>query len=471
MSTRLSKYQGSWANDDLSDEEVAVIRSRPTRRTEQKGEDVIELHDIYSKDEEMDFQHVNSTRKARSHEMPKYPSGGEFRPRMPTTQRQDDNNETKRTSTRGWAETKKPVYVGSLNDEEVDTALRRSSSKWNAAKPADSRDSVRTFEEQSGKDLSRRSTFVERKEDDDSLGFTDGEGTDEVNSTSSKEQCDDGEVAEVSLFSRRPKYDVDDDSQSDHTDGTVYDPTSSISYVIKSHAHGTHSDLVQCVIKRDRSSLLYPTYELYLEGSNQLLIVAMKMNLNRTSNYHLFDMTRGQAGKKLSKKSGNYLGKLRSKNLDRTEYTLITNSAEGEEVAGIMFDKVNMFNQFTEGSQPRKMSVVLPHLDSSKVPIPNRLRKNGDGSMIEMLRASSCTNRVLTFESKDPVFDNGNYRLNFNGRVTVPSVKNFQLVPIDDADNIVMQFGKIADERFHLDFKLPLNAFQAFALALCQFNL
>lgn len=61
-------------------------------------------------------------------------------------------------------------------------------------------------------------------------------------------------------------------------------------------------------------------------------------------------------------------------------------------------------------------------------------------------------------------------RLNFRGRVTVPSVKNFQLVGADPTD-VLCQFGKVGEDRFHLDYKQPLNAVQAFALALCQFNL
>jgi len=69
------------------------------------------------------------------------------------------------------------------------------------------------------------------------------------------------------------------------------------------------------------------------------------------------------------------------------------------------------------------------------------------------------------------VFEKGNYRLNFKGRVSVPSVKNFQLVSPDDIDTVICQFGKIGEDRFHLDFRAPLNAIQAFSLALAQFAL
>jgi tubby-related protein 1 len=78
---------------------------------------------------------------------------------------------------------------------------------------------------------------------------------------------------------------------------------------------------------------------------------------------------------------------------------------------------------------------------------------------------------MFLLKSKDAVYENGNYRLNFNGRVTMASVKNFQLVSPDMPNYIVCQFGKVGEDRFHLDFKAPLNAISAFVMALCQFNL
>jgi tubby-related protein 1 len=77
---------------------------------------------------------------------------------------------------------------------------------------------------------------------------------------------------------------------------------------------------------------------------------------------------------------------------------------------------------------------------------------------------------MFVLETKEPTFENGNYRLNFHGRVTVPSVKNFQLVSPDAPEQLVAQFGKVGDDRFHLDFKAPLTAYQAFCIALSQFN-
>ncbi|ONM39371.1 TUB-transcription factor 15 [Zea mays] len=69
--------------------------------------------------------------------------------------------------------------------------------------------------------------------------------------------------------------------------------------------------------------------------------------------------------------------------------------------------------------------------------------------------------------------------LNFHGRVTVASVKNFQLVtaagPSDptsnvDEETVLLQFGKVDDDIFTMDYRQPLSAFQAFAISLSSFG-
>ncbi|KAG7957066.1 hypothetical protein I3843_11G155800 [Carya illinoinensis] len=69
--------------------------------------------------------------------------------------------------------------------------------------------------------------------------------------------------------------------------------------------------------------------------------------------------------------------------------------------------------------------------------------------------------------------------LNFHGRVTVASVKNFQLVAIadqsqlggkGDEDAVLLQFGKVGDDTFTMDYRQPLSAFQAFAICLTSFG-
>lgn len=75
--------------------------------------------------------------------------------------------------------------------------------------------------------------------------------------------------------------------------------------------------------------------------------------------------------------------------------------------------------------------------------------------------------------------------LNFRGRVTVASVKNFQLIAAaqpaagaptpsqptpPEHDKIILQFGKVAKDMFTMDYRYPLSAFQAFAICLSSFD-
>ncbi|XP_074302346.1 tubby-like F-box protein 7 [Silene latifolia] len=69
--------------------------------------------------------------------------------------------------------------------------------------------------------------------------------------------------------------------------------------------------------------------------------------------------------------------------------------------------------------------------------------------------------------------------LNFHGRVTVASVKNFQLIATQDQSQpggkgdeevVLLQFGKVGDDTFTMDYRQPLSAFQAFAICLTSFG-
>lgn len=61
----------------------------------------------------------------------------------------------------------------------------------------------------------------------------------------------------------------------------------------------------------------------------------------------------------------------------------------------------------------------------------------------------------------------GSFVLNFGGRVSVASVKNFQLCHRNDQDRIMLQFGRISGRHsFTMDFQHPLTAVQAFSIAI-----
>lgn len=119
---------------------------------------------------------------------------------------------------------------------------------------------------------------------------------------------------------------------------------------------------------------------------------------------------------------------------------------------------------------PRKMTVLLMGMtrDGKR---PEFRPSSEEDSLAEKYQAGT-DNRLLVLRNKSPQWneETQSYVLNFSGRVTLASVKNFQIVHASDLDYIVLQFGRIAETTFTLDYQYPLCPLQAFAIALSSFD-
>ena len=262
-------------------------------------------------------------------------------------------------------------------------------------------------------------------------------------------------------------------------DGSQAFRSSGIIDVLTSYDSGSSSEHIQCQFIRDRSNAIYPTYELRTGVNNDVvLIIAKRVGLSAMGSFCFFDMSKVTKGRLLTKKSENYIGRLKSHKNSGIEYILVNNSAQEDELAAFKYiqgpsmdfpaPSPKVFNEKLSGDTPKNLFVIIPHLDYLGQTVQNLV---GPGPLSSILRSASAPelSDIHVFGSKNPVLRNGLHSLNFRGRVKVPSTKNFQLIPDDEMDNIILQFGKIGDDTFNLDFKAPFNALQAFALALTQF--
>ncbi|VDO29121.1 unnamed protein product, partial [Haemonchus placei] len=146
---------------------------------------------------------------------------------------------------------------------------------------------------------------------------------------------------------------------------------------------------------------------------------------------------------------------------------------------------------------PRKMHILIPGIydvntyERKSIRPVARLRKTNTvifvqakDTLLERYRQRR-TDDIIVMQNKSPVWneDSQSYVLNFHGRVTQASVKNFQIIHDHDrkfaqyltknmvnTDYIVMQFGRISDESFSMDFRYPLSALQAFGIAMTSFH-
>lgn len=83
-------------------------------------------------------------------------------------------------------------------------------------------------------------------------------------------------------------------------------------------------------------------------------------------------------------------------------------------------------------------------------------------------RALEIKINELTLINKKPYFniETNSYSLNFSGRVTKPSAKNFQVIHPLDPTYITLTFGKESHDSYILDFSYPWTALHAFCVGL-----
>ncbi|XP_012498483.1 PREDICTED: tubby-related protein 2 [Propithecus coquereli] len=235
---------------------------------------------------------------------------------------------------------------------------------------------------------------------------------------------------------------------------------------------------LQCLISRNKHGVdkgTFPSYFLFLEateGRKHLLLAGRKRKRSKTSNYLIsMDST------DLSRNGVYFVGKLRS-NVFGTKFTIFDNGANPNrqnfllqtahirQELGVVCYETNIL-----GSQgPRKMTVIIPAVDSQNQRIICQ-PQNAQESILSRYQQEAMQGLIL-LKSKTPLWseESGSYVLNFQGRVTRASVKNFQIVHPNNPGYVVLQFGRVAQDMFTMDFCYPLCPLQAFAICLSSLD-
>ncbi|XP_030295798.1 tubby-related protein 3 isoform X2 [Sparus aurata] len=259
-------------------------------------------------------------------------------------------------------------------------------------------------------------------------------------------------------------------------DGALIDVANLEEFVFRPAPRGA---TVKCRITRDKKGMdrgLYPTYFMHMEredGKRVFLLAGRKRKKSKTSNYLIsVDAT------DLSREGESFIGKLRS-NLMGTKFTVYDNGTNPCKNPGALLEESNTRQELAAicyetnvlgFKGPRKMTVIIPGMSINFERVPVR-PQNEQESLLSRWQNHSLDN-LIELHNKAPVWndDTQSYVLNFHGRVTQASVKNFQIVHDNDPDYIVMQFGRVAEDIFTLDFNYPMCALQAFAIGLSSFD-
>ncbi|KAJ8459749.1 hypothetical protein OPV22_032675 [Ensete ventricosum] len=310
---------------------------------------------------------------------------------------------------------------------------------------------------------------------------------------------------------------------------------------------GPRDGMIQCFIKRDKSKL---TYRLYLCLSPAVLVengkflLSAKRNPRTTCTEYVISTDADN----ISRSSSTYVGKLRS-NFIGTKFRIYDTQPPYSGAAlcpgrtSRRFYSKKVSPKVPSGSYPiaqvtyelnvlgtrgpRRMHCIMHSIPASAVEpggiVPgqpdNLVARSLEDSFRSMSSLSSFMDRSLDFSSSHFSTTTGGAQegfeattdtkeralvlrnkpprwheqlqcwcLNFRGRVTIASVKNFQLIAATQPtavgptttttaqpsgsghDKIILQFGKVAKDTFTMDYRYPLSAFQAFAICLSSFD-
>eukprot|EP00004_Rigifila_ramosa_P003864 TRINITY_DN1414_c0_g1_i1.p1 TRINITY_DN1414_c0_g1~~TRINITY_DN1414_c0_g1_i1.p1 ORF type:complete len:524 (-),score=127.02 TRINITY_DN1414_c0_g1_i1:54-1409(-) len=217
-------------------------------------------------------------------------------------------------------------------------------------------------------------------------------------------------------------------------------------------------------------------YMYYLEdAAHTFLLASAKRKDSRTSNYPI-SLDR----RKLDRHDPEYIGKLRS-NFARNEFYIYDNGENPTRTssAGARQNPETLRKElgaiFYSDKYPRELNVLIPARTGENEGFTIWRPTSTAATMIEKYKAQQYAGMAL-LKNKSPTWNAAlrGYVLDFYGRVTKKSSKNFQLVyasePSKEDQKTLMLFGRTDQDTFTLDYQYPLTALQAFAICLSAFD-
>lgn len=206
-------------------------------------------------------------------------------------------------------------------------------------------------------------------------------------------------------------------------------------------SQNSNNDMIKCEIVRVKHKL--PEFKFYIERPNNpnehLKFSNDQYKLVMKSKFQIKPMCFNNLIESIDGGETKYIGKVKA-NLLRDKMSLhyeedVNNIEKNKEFCQLNFD----YSLKRYGK---------PTVLTARVPYDNRA--------------------ILELHTREPVFNpiHKDYRLNFFGRALKSSANNIQLADLQKPDNVIFLLGKYDDDVYKCDFTYPLNAFQAFGIAL-----
>ncbi|KAF8024216.1 hypothetical protein BT93_F1423 [Corymbia citriodora subsp. variegata] len=254
---------------------------------------------------------------------------------------------------------------------------------------------------------------------------------------------------------------------------------------------GPRDSAHQCLIRRDKKTSTFSLYLTLSPHEGKFLLAARRYRHGAHTEYII-----SLDANDLSQGSNAYVGKLSSDFLG-TNFTIYdsqpphdgakpSSSRASRRFASKQISPQVPAGNFEVGQVSYKFNLLKSRgprrmVCSLKCPVSGEAPTDKQMDNAKMMKSGPINSDHTILRNKAPRWHEHMqcWCLNFHGRVTVASVKNFQLVAImdqsqpggkGDEETVLLQFGKVGDDTFTMDYRQPLSAFQAFAVCLTSFG-
>ncbi|XP_059662734.1 tubby-like F-box protein 7 isoform X2 [Cornus florida] len=254
---------------------------------------------------------------------------------------------------------------------------------------------------------------------------------------------------------------------------------------------GPRDSPLQCLIRRNKKNSTFYLYLALTPYNGKFLLAARRYRHGAHTEYII-----SLDDQDLSQGSNAYFGKLSSDFLG-TNFTIYdsqpphcgakpSSSKASRRFASKQISPQVPAGNFEVGQASYKFNLLKSRgprrmVSSLECPCSAETAANTPHDNSEMKKLKAAASGYTVLRNKAPRWHEHLqcWCLNFHGRVTVASVKNFQLVATmdqsqpggkGDEETVLLQFGKVGDDIFTMDYRQPLSAFQAFAICLTSFG-
>jgi hypothetical protein len=227
---------------------------------------------------------------------------------------------------------------------------------------------------------------------------------------------------------------------------------------------------MKCFVERERQTFSMQTvYRCYLEGGEgqqPRFMMSAKKIVGKKTSYYLLSLDENPSD---DRGSETVIGKVRG-NAVGSRYIVTDHGLAPDKTAApsMLRKELGIITfQFDSGG-PSKIEAWVPAVSSSGA--PTVWQPSTDDNGMEHAIETNHFDHIFRLINKQPKWDevHGGHVLNFQGRVTESSVKNFQLccLDIEDTEDVILQFGRVGKHRFTMDLKFPLSPIQAFGFCV-----